>query len=107
MVVQKLTELGVDASSRCRPIGQSYSGTKPKHPPGGTFPSGGREAAMQSRRPGFRQSKDCGGSRVQPAEGVVLAEPGGDPIDGSVRVLLVGPQGGWTDEELVGIPRGV
>jgi RsmE family RNA methyltransferase len=39
---------------------------------------------------------------VQPAEGVVLAEPGGDPIDGSVRVLLVGPEGGWTDEELSG-----
>ena len=29
-----------------------------------------------------------------------MAEPGGDPVDGTVRVLVVGPEGGWTANEL-------
>ena len=39
---------------------------------------------------------------IAPASGLALAEPGGGPIDGSVRMLLVGPEGGWTDGELAG-----
>ncbi|HAQ22744.1 MAG TPA: hypothetical protein DCR10_04265, partial [Acidimicrobiaceae bacterium] len=37
---------------------------------------------------------------------VALAEPGGEPLGapgaGPVDVVLVGPEGGWTDDELAG-----
>jgi len=31
---------------------------------------------------------------------VAMAEPGGSGLDGDVGVLLIGPEGGWTEAEL-------
>jgi 16S rRNA (uracil1498-N3)-methyltransferase len=38
---------------------------------------------------------------------VALAVPGGAPISLSAPTVLVGPEGGWTDEELRAVPRHV
>ena len=104
MVIQKLTELGVD---RILPLSADRSVVQWDEAKASTqverFRRVAREAAMQSRRAWLPTVEEMAAARdVQPAAGVVLAEPGGDPIDGSVRVLLVGPEGGWTDEELMG-----
>ena len=106
LVVQKLTELGVD---RILPLSADRSVVQWDEAKATTqverFRRVAREAAMQSRRAWLPTVDEVAAARdVQPAAGVVLAEPGGDPIDGSVRVLLVGPEGGWTDEELIGHP---
>ena len=106
MVVQKLTELGVD---RILPLSADRSVVQWDEAKASTqverFRRVAREAAMQSRRAWLPTVEGMAAAReFQPTEGVVLAEPGGDPIDGSVRVLLVGPEGGWTDEELIGHP---
>ena len=104
MVIQKLTELGVD---RILPLSADRSVVQWDEAKASKqverFRRVAREAAMQSRRAWLPTVEEMAAARdVQPAAGVVLAEPGGDPIDGSVRVLLVGPEGGWTDEELIG-----
>jgi len=106
MVVQKLTELGVD---RILPLSADRSVVQWDEAKASAqverFRRVAREAAMQSRRAWLPTVEGVAAARdVQPAVGVVFAEPGGDPIDGSVRVLLVGPEGGWTDEELIGHP---
>ncbi len=36
--------------------------------------------------------------------GAVLAQAGGPPLDASARVVLIGPEGGWTDEERAAVP---
>ncbi len=38
---------------------------------------------------------------------MALAVPGGAPISLSAPTVLVGPEGGWTDEELAAVPRHV
>ncbi len=63
-----------------------------------------REAAMQSRRAllpeiGATQSLDAVLGRCRAAE-VALAEPGGGPFPLATRVVLVGPEGGWSEREL-------
>jgi 16S rRNA (uracil1498-N3)-methyltransferase len=35
---------------------------------------------------------------------VALADPGGAPLTLSTPTVLVGPEGGWTDEELAAVP---
>ena len=63
-----------------------------------------REAAMQSRRPflpevGTSQTVDAVLGRT-PASEIALAEPGGSPISLATPVVLVGPEGGWSEREL-------
>jgi 16S rRNA (uracil1498-N3)-methyltransferase len=63
-----------------------------------------REAAMQSRRPflpeiGTSQTVDAVLGRA-PASEIALAEPGGSPISLATPVVLVGPEGGWSEREL-------
>jgi 16S rRNA (uracil1498-N3)-methyltransferase len=64
-----------------------------------------REAAMQSRRaflPVVEQLSEF--AEVAAREGATLAAPGGMPPDLSRPVLLVGPEGGWSDAELTRAP---
>jgi len=63
-----------------------------------------RQAAAQSRRPfipeiGVGQTLDAVLER-SPASKVALAEPGGAPISLATPVVLVGPEGGWSEREL-------
>lgn len=66
-----------------------------------------REAASQSRRvwlPVVEGPVDLSAIVAEP--GAVLAEPGAGWTDEPVRVLVVGPEGGFTDEELAAaVPR--
>jgi len=66
---------------------------------------------MQSRRPllaeiGTSQTVDAVLKRV-PASAIALAEPGGDPISLETPVVLVGPEGGWSERELAVITNRV
>ena len=70
-----------------------------------------REAAMQSRRPllpeiGTTQSLDAVLGRCGTAE-VALAEPGGGPCSLASPVVLVGPEGGWSERELALVAKKV
>ncbi len=38
---------------------------------------------------------------------LALAVPGGAPVSLSAPTVLVGPEGGWTDEELAAVPEHV
>ena len=66
-----------------------------------------REAAMQSRR--TRLPEVFGLSSVQAlvGNGVAVAEPAGGRLDDSIHTVLVGPEGGWSDDELAAAPRRV
>ena len=64
-----------------------------------------REAAMQSRRtrlPSLRVADSLG-----ELVGVAVAEPGGEPLMASDRFIVVGPEGGFAEDELTGISRKV
>jgi 16S rRNA (uracil1498-N3)-methyltransferase len=66
-----------------------------------------REAAMQSRRvwlPAVRGVATFAAVAARP--GAALADPGGAPPSLSTPVVLVGPEGGWSDaERACGLPR--
>ena len=108
LVVQKLTELGVD---RILPLSADRSVVRWDAAKAAAnvdrFRRVAREAAMQSRRVHLPEVVAVGRpSEVAGGPAVVLAEPGGEPlgnpwVDG-VEALLVGPEGGWSDEELAG-----
>jgi 16S rRNA (uracil1498-N3)-methyltransferase len=64
-----------------------------------------REAAMQSRHVHLPRVDDVQPSLVVAIEAVgdvVLAEPGGAPVDASMSAIAVGPEGGFTPAELAG-----
>jgi 16S rRNA (uracil1498-N3)-methyltransferase len=72
-----------------------------------------RQAAMQSRRCWLPLiegpvpfSALVGGERERPRAGdVALAVPGGVPLPLATPTVLVGPEGGWSDEELAAVPE--
>lgn len=102
LVVQKLTELGVD---RILPLTAERSVVRWDDAKATAqverFRRVAREAAMQSRRVWLPEIDGVSAAGdVAAADTLAMAEPGGDPINGSVRVLLVGPEGGWTADEL-------
>jgi 16S rRNA (uracil1498-N3)-methyltransferase len=74
-----------------------------------------REAAMQSRQVHLPLVEDVQPSlaaAVALVGDVVLAEPGGASLDGSMSAIAVGPEGGFTPAELAGrrtvaLPGGV
>ena len=102
LVVQKLTELGVDrilllSAERSvvkwnadRATAQLAKLTRVA-----------RESGMQSRRVRLPVVESVVPTAVAVGRtGVAMAEPGGEALDDDVGLLLVGPEGGWTDAEL-------
>ena len=103
--VAKLAELGVDLLTPLvvdRTVVRSDVGTSVRRED--RLRKIVREAAMQSRRAllpeiGATQSLDAVLGRSRAAE-VALAEPGGGPFSLATPVVLVGPEGGWSEREL-------
>lgn len=102
MVVQKLTELGVDrilvlTAERSVVRWDKAKRVRQMH----RMKKVAREAAMQSRRVRLPSLEGVEPVGVAAAEtGAAMAEPGGGGLDGGCSLLLVGPEGGWTQEEL-------
>lgn len=115
LIVQKLTELGVD---RIVLIRAERSVAR--------WPSGEvesklarmrrvvRESAMQSRRlrlpvvVGLPTLGEFVTAEQASGGSVALAEPGGGPVDPSTSsTVVVGPEGGWTEDELSLVPARV
>jgi 16S rRNA (uracil1498-N3)-methyltransferase len=101
LVVQKLTELGID---RIVPFVAARSVVRPDAArldrQAERLAKVAREAAMQCRR---SRLPDVGPLRpfadLAAEPGVALAERDGRPPDLAAPVMLVGPEGGWTDDE--------
>lgn len=104
LAVQKLTEVGVD---RIVPFTADRSVVRwtPEQAAGhaGRWRRVAREAAMQSRRTWLPEIDDVATfADLAPRPGTALAAPDGDPPDPARHLLvLVGPEGGWSDAELV------
>lgn len=109
LAVQKLTEAGVDrvvllASARC--VARWEPGAQPRHI--ARLRQVARQAAMQSRRcylPSVEGVLPFSSFAGRP--GVALATPDGEPPDLAYPTLLVGPEGGWAEEELASVPAHV
>lgn len=107
--VQKLSELGVDtivflhtARGIVRPAAGALAHRRER------LVRVAREAAVQSRR--LRLPTLIGPLGIAEAvarlpQPVALAEPGSAPLDGEPASILVGPEGGFTAEELAMSPR--
>ena len=116
VVVQKLTELGV---SRIVPFVAERSVVKWDDSKARRnverLRKVAREAAMQSRQVVLPIVDDVQPSLTEAVSlvgDVVLAEPGGSVLDGSVVAVAVGPEGGFTATELdgrrtVALPGGI
>jgi len=107
-IVQKLTELGVDrivplVAERCVVRWDEPKAART----GERLERVAREAAMQSRRtwlPSVEPLSEYGAVVARP--GAVLADRGGEPPSLGRPVVLVGPEGGWSDAEReVAVPR--
>lgn len=108
--VQKLTELGVD---RVVPLMSARSVVRwaPEKAARNVerWARVAREAAMQCRRVWLPEVAPvlsfgeavalCGGP-----EGIGLAEPGNPPLGLTKTCVFVGPEGGWSPEELAAVP---
>ena len=99
LVVQKLTELGVD---RILPLAAERSVVRWDEAKVASqyerMVRVAREAGMQSRRARLPEV-----APVAPVESLLnaaMADPGGEVLDADVDVLLGGPEGGGTPEEL-------
>lgn len=120
LVVQKLTELGVDhlwpVVTERTVVRWDASKAAKQHE---RLSKVVKEAAMQSRAVFLphlhrvRQSLTEVVRNLGPDGAVALAEPGGSPVTDALRVVIVGPEGGFTAEELalvdahVSLPGGI
>ena len=108
LVVQKLTELGVD---RIVPITAAHSVVQWDDAKAARnterLRAVARAAAMQSRRAFLPIVDDVTTLAALAGDGVALAHAEGEPLDESVTTLAVGPEGGWSDDELGVISRHV
>jgi len=112
--VQKLTEIGVDriillqaAHGVVRWDGERAARNLAR------LTKVAREAAMQSRRvrlvellgpiavaDALAGAGAAGNAQVSMPAGVAVAEPGGGSVDLARPTILIGPEGGWTAQEL-------
>ena len=102
LVVQKLTELGVD---RILLLSAERSVVRWTADRAATqlarLTRVARESGMQSRRVRLPVVESVVPATVAVGRtSVAMAEPGGEALDDDVGLLLVGPEGGWTDAEL-------
>lgn len=117
LVVQKLTEVGV---ARIVPVMSERSVVRWDDAKSARNADRlrrvAREAAMQSRRCSIPEVTDVVSSVEEMVDrfgaGLALAEPGASEPSTSVRAIVVGPEGGFTDDELalaplVGLPGAV
>jgi len=114
LVVQKVTELGVDrvvlfAADRSVPDWDDNKRQRALDRLGRVA----REAAMQSRRvyvPSVEFVDDLS-SLIEstPADGVARADftDGAKPIDDAMHMIAVGPEGGWSDREREMMPSAI
>lgn len=125
-MVQKVTELGIDAvvviNAERSVVRWRHARAEPARraePParggrGGGSGGGGnggwerlerviRSAGAQSRRaflPTIEGPRSL--AEVSSGTGVAMAHPGGGPMTPDIRTVLIGPEGGWTPTELSG-----
>lgn len=108
LVVQKLTELGVD---RIVPIAAARSIVQwdPDKAQRNVvrLRAVARAAAMQSRRAFLPVVADITSLADFAGDATALAHPGGAALDASVASVAVGPEGGWSDDELALVSRHV
>ncbi len=107
LVVQKLTELGVDRIlffASARSVVRWDDERRERHL--GRLRRIAREAAMQSRRVWLPEVEFVGWSELVAEQGAVLAEPGATgALDAEARLVVVGPEGGFDPEEMAcGLP---
>jgi 16S rRNA (uracil1498-N3)-methyltransferase len=100
-VVQKLTELGIDrivvlATERSVVRWEAERARAAMD----RLRRVAREAACQSRRVWLPQLVGVVGLDALGGEGMALAEPGGTSLDPATTGVAIGPEGGWSPDEL-------
>ena len=109
LAVQKLTEVGVDdivvVTSVKRQVVKWEDDRREKNMERLTKVA--REAAMQSRRTRLPVLSVVSGVADLTRAGAAVAEPNGDPLTPADRFIVVGPEGGFTDDELAGFTNKV
>lgn len=108
LVTQKLTELGVDRITLMHADHSVVRWDDAKAEKNlERLRRVGREAAMQSRRvrlPTVSGVQEIDGLLGLP--GLAVAEPGGRNFDGNERLVVIGPEGGWSEREVTAAPQG-
>jgi 16S rRNA (uracil1498-N3)-methyltransferase len=103
LIVQKLTEIGADRitpMSTARTVRKWEGERGAKHD--ARLARVVREAVMQSRRVRVPQLDPISSfDEVAGLFGAVLAAPGGGRLTAGSGPILVGPEGGWAEEELL------
>lgn len=104
--VQKLAELGVDRIlllSSARSVVRWEGGRAASHV--GRLQRVARAAVMQSRQVWLPSVEGVVGvSSLLGVPGTAMADMGGGPLTPAVTSVLVGPEGGWTEEERSAAP---
>ena len=109
LAVQKLTEVGVDdiviIASAKRQVVRWEDDRREKHMDRLTKVA--REAAMQSRRTRLPVLAVASGVADLARAGAAVAEPNGELLTSAERFVVVGPEGGFTDDEIGGFAKKV
>jgi len=108
LVVQKLTELGVD---RIVPFFAERSIVRWDEARAqrnlDRLRRVAREAAMQSRRFTLPDLTDVASMASVGAQGFVRADRGGTPLSLACPSIAIGPEGGWSDDERIAMPDSI
>ncbi len=108
LVVQKLTEIGVDLIVPLlteRTVVRLNADRSAKRL--AKLRGVAENAAMQSRRVWVPEVGGIATLASLDEDHRVLAQPGGEPVTGREPIIIVGPEGGWSDDELATASRRV